>query len=348
MGQILQNWRVLAAALFSVVLVIGAYVLARNVEAPSIAQASTETALLQAIATKDSDSDGLPDWEEALYGTDPHVTDTFHLGMTDGEAVAKGLIVPKAIADIQVATSSLATSSNIDYAASGLAAPTEGSLTDAFSKNFFSLYVAAKQANGGANLSDVDMQNIENQALNALSTSVAPASDFKSLRDLTISSRGADALKAFAADAEAVLKKNTSDATLNELVYLQYAVENNDATASAHLVGIAKAYRDTAAGLAMLPVPRELAAQDLALVNAMMRVSEVISDFARVNIDPLTTMLALQQYVPASQALGKAFTDVGNAYASAGITLPTGTPGASFVNLIADMVARQKAAANNL
>src|SRR3990167_5251431 len=97
MGQILQNWRVITAILFSAVLIVGAFVLARGIESPSSAQASEETALLHAIATKDSDSDGLPDWEEALYGTDPHNQDSFHLGMSDGEAVAKGLIVPKAI-----------------------------------------------------------------------------------------------------------------------------------------------------------------------------------------------------------------------------------------------------------
>lgn len=332
MGErILPHWRVLAATLFSAVLVVGAYILARGVESPSLAQASTETALLQAIATKDSDNDGLPDWEEALYGTDPRVTDSFHLGMTDGEAVAKGLIVPKAIADIQAAPSGGATNSNIDYAANGLAAPTEGSLTDAFSKNFFSLYVAAKQANGGADLTDAQMQNVEKQALDALMTSVAPAPDFKSLRDLTISNGGADALKAFAVDAEAIFLKNSTTATMSELVYLQYAVDNNDEVALAHLAAIAKAYRNGAAGLSALTVPRELAAQDLALVNALMRMSEVINDFAHVNGDPLTAMLALQQYLPAAQALGKAFADIGDTYAAAGVTLPAGTPGALFL-----------------
>ena len=92
--------------LFSTVLVVGVYMFARSVESPSLAQASTEAALLQAIAAKDSDGDGLSDWEEQLYGTSPTTTDTFKLGMTDGEAVARGLVVPKAIADIPIATSS--------------------------------------------------------------------------------------------------------------------------------------------------------------------------------------------------------------------------------------------------
>ena len=126
---------------FSVALVGGAYFLARGFESPRAAEASTETELLKAIATKDSDKDGLPDWEESLYGTDPRLTDTFKLGMTDGEAVAKGLIVPKAIADIAVTPSSPA---SLD--ADGLPPPpAEGTLTAAFAKSFFTLFIAAKQ-----------------------------------------------------------------------------------------------------------------------------------------------------------------------------------------------------------
>lgn len=349
MGErISLNWRILAATFFSAVLVVGAYLLARGVESPSLAQASTETALLQAIATKDSDSDGLPDWEEMLYGTDPNTTDTFQLGMTDGAAVAKGLIVPKAIADIQIATSSQATNSDIDYAASGLAAPTEGSLTDAFSKNFFTLYVAAKQANNGNDLSDAEIQNVANEALRSLTSSIASAQDFKSTSALRVSGSGTDALRAFAANAEIMFVKNSANATTSELVYLQSVVENNDATALVHLVSIAKAYRDSAAGLSALPVPGELAASDLALVNALMRVSEIISDFARVNTDPLTAILALQQYVPAAQSLGKAFIAIGETYAAAGITFPDGTPGANLLKVIADMKARQQAASDTL
>jgi len=108
MGRILGNWRIILATFFSLVLIVGAYVLARGAVSPSIAEASTETALLQAIATRDSTGDGLPDWEKSLYGIpiNATTTDYFHLGMTDGEAVAKGLVVPKAIADVGTASSS--------------------------------------------------------------------------------------------------------------------------------------------------------------------------------------------------------------------------------------------------
>ncbi len=340
MGQILRNWRITLAVLFSVVIIASALLLTRNIESPSVAQASTESALLQAIATKDSNGDGLPDWEKALYGIPMNstTTDYFHLGMTDGDAVAKGLIVPKAIADIPVATSSASGPVGPD----GLPSPAaEGTLTAAFTQKFFSLYLSAKQANGGSALSGSDTANIAAEAMSALSSTISAASDFKSAKDLTVSGSGADALKTFAANAEAVMRKNAASETTTEITYLENAIENNDTSAFPHLAAIAKADRDSAVGLAMLPVPAELAADDLFIINSLMRLSEVINDFAHADTDPLTAILALQQYLHVTQDLWQAFANIGATYATAGVVLPAGTPGASFVNLIANVTAQK-------
>lgn len=337
MGQILQNWRILTAAFLAAAFVIGAYVLARGIESPDIAQASAETALLQTIATKDSDGDGLTDWEEALYGADPHIPDTFRLGMTDGEAVTKGLVVPKALSDISVATSSAT------RGADGLPPPpVEGTLTADFAKNFFTSYLAAKQAKGGADLSESDMKDVADKAVSSLS-SVSLAPDYKSAKDLTVSGSGADALKAFAVNAEAVLLKNTSSATKTPLGYLKSILEDNDTTAFQHLSSLAKAYRSSAAGLAALPVPIELAADDTALINALMRMSQIIFDFTKADTDPLATILALQQYVDVARELADAFLNIGKVYAAADASLRAGEPGASFANLAADVIAVEKA-----
>jgi len=337
-GEIFKHWNILAATLFSVVLIVGAYMFARGIESPQVAQASTETALLQAIASKDSDSDGLPDWEESLYGTDPHVADTFHLGMTDGEAVAKGLIVPKAIADIRVATSSPAS-----LGPNGLPSPSaEGTLTATFTQNFLTLYLAAKQANGDADLSESQVSDVANQAVNQLVASIKATPDFKNAHDLTVFGSGSSALTAFAVSAEAVFMKNRSTATTSELAYLKSALENNDLAALQHMASIAKEYRNSAVGLAVLPVPTELAVADLAVVNAMVHLGEIISDFTRVNDDPLVAILALKQYPQAVQSFGKAFIDISKIYAAAGVVLPSGTPGASFMSLIDGLAASQQ------
>src|SRR3989344_2462375 len=97
LGNTFGQWRVLCAMLFATVLIGGAFFMGRGTKVSNVAEASGESSLLAAVATQDSDHDGLPDWEEALYGTDPKNADSKDLGMTDGEAVAQGLIVPRAI-----------------------------------------------------------------------------------------------------------------------------------------------------------------------------------------------------------------------------------------------------------
>jgi hypothetical protein len=332
MGGILGNWRTLSATFIAVLLVGGAYALARGAGHPPVAEASTESALLAQIATRDTDGDGLPDWQEALYGTDPSVVDTNRLGMTDGAAVERGLIVPKAIAGASLATTTTpAVPGAPDAAASG-------SLTDTFAKNFFSLYLSAKRSGSGAALTKDEISAIADRAFSALAGSVKPAPDFKSAADLARSASGNDALANFASAAAASMGAHTVNLPKSELEYLSDAI-GGDAAALAHIAEIAKAYRDIAAGLSAVPVPPELAAADLAIINAMARISEAAGDFARVNSDPVAAMLALELYPQSVSALARGFGDLGAAYAAAGVSLPEGSAAASFVNVVRDLPA---------
>lgn len=338
MAGILGHWRIFAASLFSIVLICGAYVLARGIGSPRLAEASTETELLKAIATRDTDNDGLPDWEESLYGTDPRIADTKNLGMTDGAAVKKGLIVPIAVA-ASPAASTTAPSAPI------LGAPpaaSEGSLTDAFARSFFTLYVSAKQANGGADLTADEISALADQAIAVLASNVSAAPDYKTKADFKVSGTGPTALLEYAASAESVMKVFAPNLPKSELIYLQDAL-NGDATAFTHIETLADAYQNVAKGLAVLPVPQELVDTHLKLVNAMKRISGAARDFARVNSDPMLTMLALKQYPQAVVDLAGAFQAIDTTYKSQHVTIEEGQPGAFFVGVYAKVQAKSLA-----
>lgn len=340
-ADIFKHWPISVAILFSVGLVGGVYLFVRDAGAPMMAEASTETELLRAIAGKDDDADGLPNWSEGLYGTDPDVADTFHLGVTDGEAVAKGLIVPKAVTDIPATTYAPDESAIVDPSLPP--APAAGTLTAIFAQNFFTLFMAAREANGGADLTESQMNDVANQTMEMFLSSVKPTSDYKSMRDLAVSGSGAEAMKAFAASAEAVFRSNKSNATMTDIDYLRSAVMDGNTDAYEHILSIAKGFRSTAAGLAVLPVPKELAEADLLLINTMMRMSQLDVDFTKVDSDPLVAILALQQYQTVTVALGRAFIALGDIFRQAGISLPSDAPGAALVNMMADIEREQAA-----
>ena len=328
----------LGSVVFATVIIGGAFILARGAAAPPTAEASEEAALLAAIATRDSDSDGLTDWEEALYGTDPQVSDTRGLGMTDGEAVAQGLIVPKAIADIpQAGAAGTVVDPDLPPA------PAEGTLTAAFAQSLFTSYFDALKESGGQ-LTDADLADITNQALAALGTTVRAAPPFKRADEIRVEGAGAEALRTYAAAVERVMQANTAEASKSELEYLADVVKGGDTSGLASITSLAKAYRMSAAGVAALPVPTELAATHLALVNSLAHLSEVTNDFALVNSDPLVAMLALEQYPQAVSTLIDSFIAIAKTYRAAGIELTPGEPGASIVNLVDDIAAEQAAA----
>ncbi len=337
MASLIAKWRVVVATLVALVLVVGAYLLAQNSIRPPHAVASAEQALLEAISKKDSDGDGLPDWEEALYGTDAHKIDTRSLGMTDSEAVAKGLIVPSAVTLAPPATTG-GISSAAEY---GLTSPAKGSLTESFARNFFSLYIGEKQARGGRALTGEESAALAKKAVEALASTIAPVQDYKTEKDIAVSGQGVAALRSFAATAEAVLVANQVDATKSELSYLEDMVVRGNTSAAAHLRSIARGYRSTAAGLAALPVPQELALPHLALINALARVGDITNDFALVEGDPLATMFALGQYTPTVLDLGNAFIAIGRVYSDAGITMAAGEPGGLFANFMKALAAEQ-------
>lgn len=330
-------WRTLTAALFAAALIIGAYVIARDTGSPAQVEASAESDLLEKLAARDSDNDGLRDWEEALYATNPQVADTRKLGMTDGEAVSKGLIVPISPAAL---TTSSSTSSTIDPS---IPVPAEGTITRALAESFVTKYFDAVDRSASGNLTQAELRKLSDSILAELSDSIIPAPDFRTRDSIKVTGSGPDALRTYAVTAEAVFRAHRTTATDVDISYLKRALEDGDQGVYPQLLSIAKGYQDTAAGLAVIPVPSEMVEGHLALINSMARLSKIVADFTRADSDPFATLLALRQYPEAMKLLGTGFIYTHKTYVTAGVTFGSGEPGGAFVNLIEGVAARQAA-----
>ncbi len=329
---IYKNWRVIGASVFSAALVIAAYAIARDAGAPAYVLASTEEDLLKQIASKDSDGDGLPDWEEALYGTDPKAVDSKQLGMTDATAVAKGLIVPQA--SLGVTPEDLGERNQV-LAEDSLPVPPRGTLTRAVSERVISSYTLALQRSPEGRLSAEDVQKLIAELVQGLDASFGAPPDFKKKTDLRIVKAGdAQSLKNFAAEAETVFLSNKAKVTKTPVDYLKGHLMENDPTALAGLQALAILYQDTAAGLAVLPVPELLADDHLRMVNALSRLAKLSKAFTQSETDPLTTMLALKQYTDVAQQLGTSFLNINASFKKAGVIHVPGEPGFMYVGFM--------------
>lgn len=304
------------------ILIIGAYILSgRHISGVSLVNAESTDAILKTYAAKDSDNDGLPDWEEALYGTDPQNPHSVRANLTDGEAVAQGLATPRYSGQPASATST----ENLAAKVPGTPAAPD-SLTEQFSRLFFNNYMATR---GDTPPTTEQTQAFVQDAVTELSTTrVLP--DAFSASQMKISGSGPAALTAYAVQAELIFQANNPRLPYDELTYFSDATDRNDATALANVAKIAESYTNRAKALAGISVPQEASSAQLSLVSTMARLGNTIADLAAVKNDPMRAMLGLAEYQSDVDAFAAALSSMHTLFVMENIDIAKGQPGYSF------------------
>lgn len=304
-------------------LIVGAFYFSGHtlsLSTPASAESTQE--LLKAYAAKDSDGDGLPDWEETLYGTDPNNAHSVRASVTDSQAVAQGLVTP-------TYTNTAATAHTPKTQTVPGPTAAAGSITDQFSQLFFSTYMNQR---GATPPTSDEMQSFVQDAITELEASRLHTSAY-STSDTIVKGQGADVLKAYAAGMDNAFAGNTVQLPYDELTYFSDAVEKNDSTALAHVQEIGAAYAKIAQAAVKVPVPEEAAAAHLAVVNAMAQLGSTITDLGSVTNDPIRAMLGLQQYPDDAAQLATALQTMNAVFVADGVTLTDTDPGHSFFHL---------------
>ncbi len=331
MASFSRKKSILGALVIAAVMVVGAYVVSGSglgIFSASTVNAQSTQALLAAYAQKDSDADGLPDWEESLYGTDPNNPHSISPTMLDGQAVAQGLIKPKfstASAQNSTATSTTDVAENIPGVL-----PAPGSLTDQFAQNLFGQYIS--QSNG----TEPTQEQITTYAQNAVQSLVQNHSTQNAFTPANehVSGTGNTALMAYAADTQAALAKDAPQLDKNEIDYFSDALANKNSTATASLAALGKSYINDGPRLMQVTVPTEAQYAHLAIANATSRLGEDITDMSYLNTDPLRAYLGLSAYEKDSLSFLQAFSDMGAVFNSESVTVSEGQQGSSFYKAV--------------
>lgn len=317
----LRTWGVPISIVIGSILIAAAYVLPNittkeiaTAVSPSFAEANSNDDLLKSLAGKDSDGDGLPDWEEALYGTDPNKVISNKFNIPDGEAVKQGLLTPQS----QIATSTDA--SDIPQPA-----PATDSLTDAFAKTFFQQYMAAS---GGQTLDPASEQTLLTQLVTQFVAN-APAITSSYATSSVAVSAGETPLE-YAGAVEAVLTADDAGISVKDsdlIALLEDGTINDDTDSLQKLKTLSVTYRKFSTDLSALTAPPSLLGAHLMLVRSFDELSLATALTAKLNDDPLAALTSIAVYSSAPEDFVHAASTISDEVESTAGVPKKGAPG---------------------
>lgn len=248
-----------------------AYTIRQETKKSATEQAkSVEVVALDDLNNRDTDGDGVKDWEEALWGTDPTMKDTRGDGVGD-------------FATIEKRRTLLATAN-----ASGGSTGTT-TVTDVFAQQFFSSVASLKQSGG------FTQENVDALAQSAVTNLTVPADPTRyKIENLKTVPSTTENIAAF----KAGIKKTSiglSISTLgNEVTLLSKAINKpKNPQLEKQMQTISSTYALLAERSSRLPVPETMANAYLDLLNAYYGLSIATAGLSLVYSDPVQSVQAL-------------------------------------------------------
>jgi hypothetical protein len=234
----------------------------------------------------DSDNDGLPDWEEALYGTDPKNPDTDGDGTSDGKEVALGRnpLIKGPNDFLTSKDNPVATSTEKENL----------TLTDTFARNFFAQYMSLQQTGVKVTADNADQiagDYLKNATLPSISAKQYVAAD------LSLTDSDKTHLLNYQTAMSAVFAKYwPSSEKTNELTIMQQAFTNNNTNALGGLTPIISAYQNILSSILAIPVPKLAESLHLNILNSLSTYIQTLKMVQLSYTDPLSGLVGLNAY----------------------------------------------------
>ena len=248
---------------------------------------------LSELVNTDTDLDGVMNWEEGLWGTNPTLKDTDGDGEEDGAEIEK---------------------LKLEKGGDEEATKTEGgnevlTETDKFSRELFSTIVALNQA-GEIDEASADKltESLAKEIKNSVPRKVFVLSDIKTTPDNSTTS-----VQTYLTNLDNINKKYpVSQNVLDILKEFVNDGENVNSEALSKLDIIIKQKSLTITDFAKMSVPQDLAQMHLDMLNALQRVVENIEDMQMFEVDPIVAMGAISKYEENGDLLQSALTKLGD------------------------------------
>ncbi|MBI5742715.1 MAG: hypothetical protein HZA25_02670 [Candidatus Niyogibacteria bacterium] len=234
----------------------------------------------------DSDNDGLKDWEEVLWHTDPHNPDTDLDGTPDGEEIKLGRSPTVPGPDDLL--------SNLAALQTAATATTTQNLTQSVAQALMAEYISAKS--GGASTKDIAKKVLAQAAL-------PPYEDAVALSDILISSdNSAAAIKSYLNAVGKSAGQNFKK--LNDLPAILTAIQTSqDYAQLEQLSADAAAYGTIAADVRALKAPSSLSLIHLDIINTALNAEKSVLEIQKMGDDPLVAVRGWNEFLKANERL---------------------------------------------
>ncbi|MCM2338931.1 MAG: hypothetical protein NDI62_00535 [Burkholderiales bacterium] len=250
-----------------------------------------ENQTIAELIQKDSDKDGITDWEEDLWGTDKNKKITFG-DMNDAtyiENKKKELKIESSVNETKL---------------------TE---TEKFAREFFTSYSAMKSSG------EIDDETIKNFS-SALGQKIVNPELIDKYTESDININNIDNLesrKEYYEKIRNIFKKYQSSGLGDELEIISTGLALNssnenikDSTEYEKLPTIAKAYQEFAKEITKVSVPKNLKEYHLSIANSANNTGISVLGMAKIVSDPVVGLSGLSQYQKYSDSLIKTVTDL--------------------------------------
>ncbi len=252
-------------------------------------------------AFKDSDGDGLLDWEEVLWQVDPATPDTDGDGTSDGEEVKLNRDPAKPGPDDAL--------SPPQQPVGVLPATEDLGLTENVSQRFFTLYLASR----GDEPLDSETQSQLIEAVLGQVGSTQPNVTLYSLSDIAVSrNNGEDAILSYKGQVDAIINSSSDPSVFRDLLVVQQALRDEDSQRLSNFGARGELYKNMSSGLAKVKVPSSLGTAHLDLTNGILLMSDGILKLKSTFDDPVLGLLGLTTYSEGLQKASGGFTIIYN------------------------------------
>ncbi len=229
------------------------------------------------LVNKDTDGDGILDWEEPLYGLDPTTKET-----TPG--VPDSSVIKKLKSESEY---------NLDGADGSYPSPENLTETDKFSQELFSTVATLNQTGG---LDEMTADKISSSLAEHIKNSVPKK--IYTLADLKIiNSDSNQTIQNYAEVLDNVFKKYPMDYSINDVLQ-KFVVDGNnvDTSVLVELDPIITQLKKVISEMIKISVPKSLSSLHLDFLNGLERLSENLSDIKLYDSDAIVALGGVSQY----------------------------------------------------